>query len=242
VYDHRNQLTKVERKSNGTDIDLRVEYQYDAWGNRTQRSVDLNGDAFGDATVTKFLLDGSDVRADLATDGSLITLYLLGDRVDQRLARIDMTGSLFGQYWHLTDNLGSLRAVVDSTGAVVDALAYDAYGNIISETDATYRGRYAWTGREIEAEVHLQFNRARFYDPALGRWISQDPMGFDAGDSNLYRYVNNAPTNGTDPSGLDAWNIWDQGVPDLPMDGVGKWSAYQSCSARLVLSAVDDGI
>ncbi|MEI7687860.1 MAG: RHS repeat-associated core domain-containing protein, partial [Planctomycetota bacterium] len=204
----------VERKSNGTDVDLRVEYQYDAWGNRTQRSVDLNGDAFGDATVTKFLLDGSDVRADLATDGSLITQYLLGDRVDQRLARIEMTGSHFGQSWNLTDNLGSLRAVVDSIGTVVDALDYDAFGNITAETDPTYRGRYAWTGREIEAEVHLQFNRARYYDPSIGRWISRDPMGFDAGDSNLYRYVRNSPTNFNDPSGYQAvvQSTYEEGV------------------------------
>jgi RHS repeat-associated protein len=48
----------------------------------------------------------------------------------------------------------------------------------------------------------LQYNRARWYDPTTGRWISQDPLGFDAGDSNLYRYVNNQPTVATDPSGF----------------------------------------
>src|SRR5439155_15693372 len=46
---------------------------------------------------------------------------------------------------------------------------------------------------------------ARYYDPATGRFLSQDPAGLDAGDLNLYRYVNNAPTNGTDPSGM----TWD---------------------------------
>src|ERR1019366_5630337 len=46
------------------------------------------------------------------------------------------------------------------------------------------------------------YNRARYYDAATGGWISQDPLGFNAGDSNLYRYVNNAPTIGTDPSGM----------------------------------------
>ena len=44
----------------------------------------------------------------------------------------------------------------------------------------------------------------RWYDPATGRWMSQDPLGFDAGDSNLYRYVANKPTNATDSSGLDS--------------------------------------
>jgi RHS repeat-associated protein len=50
----------------------------------------------------------------------------------------------------------------------------------------------------------LQYNRARYYDPSIGRWISQDPLGFEAGDSNLYRYVNNRPTATTDASGLQA--------------------------------------
>ncbi len=41
------------------------------------------------------------------------------------------------------------------------------------------------------------------YDPGIGRWLSEDPIGFEAGDSNLYRYVANNPTNHTDPSGLE---------------------------------------
>jgi RHS repeat-associated protein len=61
---------------------------------------------------------------------------------------------------------------------------------------------YAWTGRELDAETGMQYNRARYYDSATGRWISLDPMGFDAGDSNLYRYVNNQPTDTIDPGGL----------------------------------------
>ncbi len=48
----------------------------------------------------------------------------------------------------------------------------------------------------------LQYNRARYYDPTTGRWTSEDPLGLAAGDDNLYRYVNNDPTNASDPSGL----------------------------------------
>jgi RHS repeat-associated protein len=54
----------------------------------------------------------------------------------------------------------------------------------------------------LDTATELYNNRARYYDPATGRPLSQDPLGFNAGDSNLYRYVNNAPTNATDPSGL----------------------------------------
>ena len=105
-------------------------------------------------------------------------------------------------YWLLTDRMGSVRDVIDSTGAVKDHINYDGFGNIISETDASYRGRYAWTGRELDTETGLQYNRARYYDPKTGRWTSQDPLGFDAGDSNLYRYLANGGVNGSDPSGL----------------------------------------
>jgi RHS repeat-associated protein len=79
--------------------------------------------------------------------------------------------------------------------------------------DPAFVGRYQYTGREFDAETDLQYNRARYYDATTGRWISQDPLGFDAGDSNLYRYVTNRPTGATDPSGLqktpviDIWNL-----------------------------------
>ena len=106
----------------------------------------------------------------------------------------------------MTDNQQSIRNIISNSGTVLDRINYDAYGNIITngslaETNASQRGRYAWTGRELDVETSLQYNRARYYDSGTGRWISQDPMGFDAGDSNLYRYVGNMPTEVADPSG-----------------------------------------
>jgi len=60
---------------------------------------------------------------------------------------------------------------------------------------------YGFTGREYDGVVKLQFSRDRFYDPALGRWLSQDPIGFAGGDTNPYCYVGNSPLNYTDPNG-----------------------------------------
>ena len=62
-------------------------------------------------------------------------------------------------------------------------------------------GRYTYAGYQTDTTTGLYYANARYYNPATGTWTSQDPLGFDAGDSNLYRYVNNGPTNGTDPSG-----------------------------------------
>jgi RHS repeat-associated protein len=138
------------------------------------------------------------VLADLNNSNQLQTRYLRGDAVDQLFARMSSGGTAA---WYLTDDLGSVRQLTDGSGVVQDTIAYDAYGSITSESSSTFGDRYKYTGREWDVETNLQYNRARYYDPKVGRWTSQDPLGFDAGDSNLYRYVANQPTVFLDPSG-----------------------------------------
>ncbi len=232
-YDNANHLTKaVETNRAGTTLLLTVNYYYDVFGNRDAEEV-IQGST---DTVTKFAYDGWNpatpasvgnenfsVWADLSSTGSLTTQYLYGDKVDQILARVDSHGT----GWFLTDNQGSVRKIIDNNGNLVASVDYDAYGNINQSTlYQSYTGalgRYTWTGREFDVETDLQYNRARFYDPSTGRWISQDPMGFDAGDSNLYRYVNNAPTDRTDPSGLEGeygtWEFWADAGKALDISG-----------------------
>ena len=188
-----------------------VEYKYDAWGNLVERDDTRRQLADGDALRRRTAgtprwqaqtgLANFNVWADLDAGNDLLTRYFHGDQVDQLFARQDSLPR--SQYWYMTDRQGSVRDVLDNSGNVKDAITYDGFGNIISETDSTYRGNYAWTGRQFDVETDLQYNRARWYDPTTGRWQSQDPLGFDAGDSNLYRYVRNAPPQAVDPSGLD---------------------------------------
>jgi RHS repeat-associated protein len=89
--------------------------------------------------------------------------------------------------WYLTDREASVRDIADNTGTVRDHLDYDGFGNILTETNSAFGDVYKYTGREFDSETGLQYNRARYYDPRVGRWTSQDPIRFSAGDSNLYR-------------------------------------------------------
>jgi RHS repeat-associated protein len=133
---------------------------------------------------------------------------LHGDKVDQLFARIGADGTVA---WYLTDRLGSVRGITDASGVMQDQITYDGFGNVILESNPTFGDRYKYTGREFDSETGLQYNRARYYDQTTGRWISQDPLGFAAGDSNLYRYVHNDSTNATDPLGLWDWfesTVW----------------------------------
>lgn len=237
-YDQRNHLVRAERHTtDGGYLELSAEYRYDAFGNRAQKSVDADGAGAGAAVVTNYALDGWkraasdtiglanwDVWAELDTNGSLTTRYVRGDTVDQVFARVEANGDSF---WLLGDQQNSIRDILGQDALVKDSIAYDAFGNITFETDPTYRGYYTYTSREFDVETALQFNRARYYDPTTGRWITQDPLGFDAGDSNLYRYVNNHVTTDSDPSGLFTWNGLDQAlrnkVGDKAADRMYKW-------------------
>ncbi|MGE5192037.1 MAG: RHS repeat-associated core domain-containing protein, partial [Deltaproteobacteria bacterium] len=97
--------------------------------------------------------------------------------------------------------MAQYNAGTDTT-TVVDHLKYDSFGNIISQTNAAYQPQSAYTGQVWDSDAGLYWYHARWYDPHTGRFISQDPAGFAAGDPNLYRYVGNGPTNFIDPTGL----------------------------------------
>ncbi|WP_037317560.1 RHS repeat-associated core domain-containing protein, partial [Ruegeria halocynthiae] len=109
------------------------------------------------------------------------------------------SGSAYGLF---ANRLGSiLTAVSISTGAVAADYDYDAFGTQ-TQTVNTIEQRYGYTGREQDYETGLIYYRARHYDPATGQFIQRDPIGFAAGDLNLYAYTWNDPYNWTDPSGL----------------------------------------
>ena len=85
------------------------------------------------------------------------------------------------------------------TGAKVKEFAEAPWGDAVADTGIVVR--YHFAGREYDSESGLYYMRARYYDPALGRWISEDPIGI-AGGLNGYAYAGNDPVNGRDPSGL----------------------------------------
>ncbi len=129
--------------------------------------------------------------------------------------------------WYLSDQQNTVRDVAKyasttagSQATVRNHLEYDAYGNVTSVDDPTtgtandgdlpglegvgneYSPQRSYTGREPDPATGLIYYRARWFDPRLGRFISNDPIDFAAGDANLSRYVGNSTLNAVDPSGL----------------------------------------
>jgi RHS repeat-associated protein len=191
TWDYRNRLTQVVEKTSAGVTVTNDQFTYDALNRRIGKSV--NG------TQTWMAYDGDNSFADFNSGGALTMRYLTGNAIDQLFARRDGSGN---NAWYLTDLLGSVRQLAQTNGTILDALTFDSYGNILTETNSGNGDRFKVTGREWDSEIGLQFNRARYYDPGIGRWISQDPSGFAAGDADLYRYVTNSPIVRNDPTGL----------------------------------------
>ena len=95
--------------------------------------------------------------------------------------------------------------MTDDQARNVQQYEYDSFGN---QHDMKNRIKqpYGYTGREHDRETGLRYYRARYYDGEVGRFISEDPIGFAGGDVNLYGYVFNQPTLLTDPSGRDVYD------------------------------------
>jgi RHS repeat-associated protein len=139
------------------------------------------------------LYDGPNIVQEL--QGGTPTANLLTGGLDETFLRSDSTGARN----LLTDALGSTIALSDGTGMIQTQYTYDPFGSTIMSGEAS--GNVSeYTGRELD-EAGLYFYRARYYDPSIGRFISEDPIGL-AGGVNLYAYAQNDPVSMYDPLGL----------------------------------------
>jgi RHS repeat-associated protein len=171
-WNARNQITTVNS----------VSLKYDAAGRRIQN-----------AAGKSFLYTGANAVQELS--GSTVTANLLGGGIDELFTRADSSGT----FTPLTDALGSIVALVDANGNINTSYSYDPFGNTTA-SGATSSNLLQYTGRENEGNG-LYYYRGRYYSPVLGRFISEDPLGFGGGDANLYGYVFNDPVNLVDPFG-----------------------------------------
>jgi RHS repeat-associated protein len=143
---------------------------------------------------TTYIYDGANIIQE-STNG-IKTNYVRTLGIDEPLSKVVDSGTGGSAVYHyLKDGLGSTIGLVDDNGNSVASLVYDAYGKTASTES------FGFTGRENDG-TGLMYYRARYYSPEMKRFISRDPIGFAAGDVNLYRYVNNNPINYIDPLGL----------------------------------------
>ncbi len=209
-WDYKNRLIQVlKRASEDTDPTSTITYKYDALDRRIEKNVDGN--------IVRYVYDRDNIYLEYDEDNFFRAKFVHSNSVDEpvRMERptSPYTNANYSRqefYFH-RDRLGNITEITDFEGVVVQRYVYDAFGNTtiydkdgseITPSSTNYlENPYAFTGRELDPETGLYFYRARYYDPNVGKFISEDPIGIDGGDFNLYRYVRNNPLNFTDPTG-----------------------------------------
>jgi len=204
-FDYENRLIEAD---NG---DSTVSFSYDPFGRRIEKQVEQSrgrhdhhehhGNA-GEQT-TRYLYDGQALIQESTTRGNHraarpeTVSYIHGPNIDEPLQGISHNKTW---YYH-ADGLGSIVALTDKHGNVVQRYDYDSFGNLEQQGESIEQP-FTYTARELDQETGLYYYRARYYDPQVGRFVSKDPIRFEGGDNNLYGYVQNNSVNATDPSGL----------------------------------------
>jgi len=193
-------------------------YTYDALGNLV--TVILPS-----GTRIDYLIDGRNRRIGQKVNGVLVRGWLYQNQVNP-VAELDGNSNVVSRFVYgnrpnvpdyivkngatyrlVSDHLGSVRLVVDTaTGAVVQRIDYDEWGNAIQNTNPGFQP-FGFAGGILDDSTKLVRFGARDYDPSVGRWTAKDPIRFAAGETGLYVYVDNDPIGALDPTGLQTWQV-----------------------------------
>jgi RHS repeat-associated protein len=170
-----------------TDTDLRVDYNYDAQGNRVyKKSVSSDGVEKESYYLFPLFVEKGDSMNKHISDGTLV----VATRTEQDKVR-----------YPIANHIGSTIMTTDEEGTVLSESVYDPFGNKWSETgEATETGERQFTNQVYDSETGLYYFNTRYYDPQLGMFISPDPA---MSGSNHYVYASGNPVHRIDLSGLN---------------------------------------
>jgi RHS repeat-associated protein len=178
-WDAADRLVRV--RDGGVEV---ASFGYDGFSRRVKKTAG--------GMTRSYVHDGPDILEERVAE-SVDQRHVHGPAIDNPLATVSGGAAAY----YLTDHLGSIVQTTNAAAQVTATRRYDLFGNLL--VGGATSG-YAFTGREWDAETGLYYYRARYYEPALGRFISADSAGFVDGP-NLYAYVLNTPTKYVDPSG-----------------------------------------
>lgn len=184
AWDFENRLSSVSLPGSGGT----VSFKYDPFGRRIEKS--------SSAATSVFAYDGINLVEETNASGGVVARYSQGLNVDEPLAMLRSGATNF----YNADGLGSVTSLSNAAGSLAQTYGYDSFGKQTSSS-GSLTNPFQYTAREFDSETSLYYNRARYLDPTVGRFVSEDPLRFFAGP-NFYTYVSSNPVNLNDPFGL----------------------------------------
>lgn len=178
----------ADNRASSVGGDASAANAYDHRGRRSSRTT---------GTTTSYLYQGLDM---ISETGPSTSEFLFGPSMDEPLA-MSRSGLV---YYYSVDGLGTIALLGDLVDPEHKSYVFDAWGALRAQ-EGSLENPFGFTAREF-SEAGTSFHRARFYAPAIGRFLSEDPIGFASQDMNLYRYASNRPQLLKDPLGLYGTN------------------------------------
>jgi RHS repeat-associated protein len=183
-WDFEDRLSSVILPGSGGT----VSFKYDPFGRRIEK--------ISPAATSIFVYDGNNLAETVNATGSTVARYTQEPSIDEPLA---MQRGTTTDYYE-QDGVGSVTSLSSSTATIAQSYTYDSFGNT-TNSSGSLTNFFRYTGREFDTETGLYYNRARYYDPSAGRFVSEDPIGF-LGGNDFFMYSDNDPTLLVDPFGL----------------------------------------
>lgn len=215
-WDSESRMIKYEHlASDISPVDTTALYKYDIYGRRMQK--DVNG------AITNFMWEGDNISFELDSTYQPIRKYFTENGMDDYFAHVEyseVTNWPYvldanypqGWYGYIKDQVGTIYKVWDlSAKQIADNRTYDSFGNLVSQSGTT-KTPLGFQGKYYDSESGLNYFYHRYYNPAIGRFTSEDPIGLNGG-FNLNSFVGNSPTNYIDPKGLITPYMGPQDVP-----------------------------
>ncbi|OQW46992.1 MAG: hypothetical protein A4S09_16235 [Proteobacteria bacterium SG_bin7] len=201
IYYPDGHIKDFEKRSSGT-LSIATSYFYDGLGRRIakKKSVVSSGNIhvfnYYHLGLEEKILS-SDLYVNTTSSVTSTSLFADAQGIDDHLFEIN---SGTGAKPYAKDHLGSIL----NSSALGGKSVYGLYGENLGSApsvESTEPVMYGFTGRELDVETSYYYYRARYFDPKLARFLTKDPKGHDAGDTNFYRYVKNNPVGLVDPKG-----------------------------------------
>ena len=165
-----------------------VTFKYDPFGRRIYKS--------STSGTSVYAYDGDNLIEETNATGGVVARYEQTQNIDEPLAMLRSSAT---SYFH-ADGLGSITSLSNAAGSIANTYTYDSFGKLTASTGSLVNP-FQYTARESDPETGLYYYRARYYDPAAGRFIGEDPLEFFGG-IDFYAYVENDPINLSDPFGF----------------------------------------
>jgi RHS repeat-associated protein len=214
TWNFDNQLTQVVLPGSGGTVN----FKYDPLGRRIQKTLTQ-----GSTTTTNYLYDGRNLLEELDASGNVLARYNNGPAIDEPISELRASTTSYYQ----VDFLGSVTSLSNAACALANTYTYDSFGNLTASS-GSITNPVRFTGREFDSETGLYNYRFRYFDPTIGRFLSEDPILFDGG-IDFYRHAENNPVSEADPLGLDTkvyypssnqpWGHIGFGLPQEGQDG-----------------------